>query len=215
MKLLAICIGHAQRLPGKSYRTGIYKAPANGPVLIDELGLVGDAVCNRKHHGGPDQAILLEGSLTLDWWAGQLGCDVPFGTFGENLVIEGLDNRDVAVGDRFHLGDIVLEATSPRSPCNTLSARMGDQAFSRRFLKAGRPGIYCRVSRPGALRAGDAVRHEFYTGGRLPVADLLAALGRKLPDTEKARFLSAPIGHHWRERFQTAGQGASRNRDVW
>ncbi len=205
MKLLAICIGHAERLPGKSYKTGIYKTPVNGPVLIDELGLVGDAVCNKKHHGGPDQAILLEGSLTLDWWAAELDRNLPFGTFGENLVIEGLDNRAVAIGDRFHLGDVVLEATSPRSPCNTLSARMGDPGFSRAFLKACRPGIYCRVIKPGALHSGDSVRHDFHAGERVPVHDLLASTGRKLLDRERARFLLAPIGNRWKKRFQASG----------
>ena len=201
MKLLAICIGHPERLPGKSYKTGIYKTQVNGPVLIDELGLVGDAVCNKKHHGGPDQAILLEGSMTLDWWAAELGRAVPFGTFGENLVIEGLDNRDVAVGDRFHLGDVVLEATSPRSPCNTLSTRMGAPGFSWAFLKAGRPGIYCRVIKPGTLHAGDSVRREFHAGDRVPVSDLLASIGRKVSEAEKSRFLSVPVGSRWRERF--------------
>jgi len=204
MKLLAICIGQAERLPGKSYKTGIYKTPVNGPVLIDQFGLVGDAVCNKKHHGGPDQAILLEGSLTLAWWAAELGRDLPPGTFGENLVIEGLDNRDVAVGDRFHLGEIVLEATSPRSPCNTLAARMEDPKFSRTFLKAGRPGIYCRVITSGSLQIGDMVRHEFYADERVPVSELLNSAGRKVSDAERNRFLSVPIGIRWRERFQLA-----------
>lgn len=202
MKLLAICIGQAERLPGKSYKTGIYKAPVNGSVLIDELGLVGDAVCNTKHHGGPDQAILLEGSLTLDWWAAELGRAVPFGTFGENLVIEGLDNRDVAVGDRFHLGEVVLEATSPRSPCNTLAARMSFPGFSGVFLKAGRPGIYCRVMSPGTLQSGDDVRHEIYAGERVPVLDLLASMSRKLTQLERIRFLSVPIGSRWEDKLK-------------
>lgn len=201
MKLLAICVGQAERLPGKSYKTGIYKTPVNGPVLIDQLGLVGDAVYNKKHHGGPDQAILIEGSLTLDWWAAKLGRDLPFGTFGENLVIEGLDNRDAAVGDRFHIGEIVLEATSPRSPCNTLSARMGDRGFSGTFLEAGRPDIYCRVITPGALCAGDIVKRELYAGERVQISELLASMGRKVPDPERVRILSSPLGSRWRQRF--------------
>lgn len=201
MKLLAICIGQAERLPGKSYKTGIYKTQVTGSVLIDEFGLVGDAVCNKKHHGGPDQAVLLEGSVTLDWWRAELGQAVPFGTFGENLVIEDLDNRDVAVGDQFHLGDVVLEATSPRSPCNTLSARMGAPGFSRAFLKAGRPGIYCRVIKPGTFQSGDDVSYEIYVGERVPVSDLLASIGRKVSEAEKSRFLSVPLGSRWRERF--------------
>ncbi len=61
MKLLAICLGRPEKLPGKSFKTGIYKSPVNAAVMIDRLGLVGDAVCNTKHHGGEDQAILLEG----------------------------------------------------------------------------------------------------------------------------------------------------------
>ncbi|TNM66564.1 MOSC domain-containing protein [Aliirhizobium smilacinae] len=201
MKLLAICTGHAEKLPGKSYKTGINKAVVNAAVMVDALGLVGDAVCNKKHHGGPDQAVLLEGSLTLDWWSAELGRDMPFGTFGENLVIENLDNRDVAVGDRFHIGEIVLEATSPRSPCNTLAARMGDPGFSRAFLTAGRPGIYCRIIRPGTLHPADVVEHKLHIGERVPVADLLASIGRRISDAERTRFLSVPIGSRWREKL--------------
>jgi MOSC domain-containing protein YiiM len=202
MKLLAICTGSPERLPGKSYRTGIYKAPINTAVMIDKLGLVGDAVCNKKHHGGPDQAILLEGASTLDWWAAELGRDLPFGTFGENLVIGGLDNRDVAAGDRFHIGGVVLEATCPRSPCNTLAARMEDRQFPKRFFTAARPGIYCRVIRPGMVEPQEPVDHESYAGNRVLLPELLSALGKNLADRERARFLAAPIGARLREAFE-------------
>jgi MOSC domain-containing protein YiiM len=196
MKLLAVCLGRPEKLPGKSFKTGIYKSAVNGAVMIDSLGLVGDAVCNTKHHGGEDQAILLEGSLTLDWWAAELGRDFPPGTFGENLTVEGLDNRDVAVGDRFHIGEVVLEATCARSPCNTLAVKMG-------YVRAARPGIYCRVIKPGMVSPGDPVRHELYAGERVMIAEMLAAVGRNLSETEKARFLAAPIGRRWRPTFET------------
>ena len=38
-------------------RTSIDKAPVTGPVLVERLGLVGDEVSNRRHHGGPDKAV--------------------------------------------------------------------------------------------------------------------------------------------------------------
>jgi MOSC domain-containing protein YiiM len=202
MKLLGICLGRPEKLPGKSFKTGIYKTPVSSAVMLDRLGLVGDAVCNRKHHGGEDQAILIEGSLTLDWWAEELGQTIPPGTFGENLVIEGLDNRDVAVGDRFHVGHVVLEASCARSPCNTLAVRMGDPMFAKAYAKAGRPGIYCRVIQPGMIAPGNLVRLEPYAGDRVMIADMLAALGRRLPNAEKARFLKAPIGSRWRPTFE-------------
>jgi MOSC domain-containing protein YiiM len=198
MKLLAICTGSAERLPGKSYKTGIYKAAVNAAVMVDTLGLVGDAVLNRKHHGGPDQAILLEGSRTLDWWAAELGRDLPFGTFGENLVVDGLDNRDVAVGDRFHIGDVVLEATGARSPCNTLATRMGDPKFVRTFFAAARPGIYCRVIRPGMIAPEDPVGIALHAGDRVPVAALLDAVKRRPTDDQRSRLLAAPLSSRWR-----------------
>ncbi|WP_105402296.1 MOSC domain-containing protein [Neorhizobium sp. T7_12] len=203
MKLLAVCLGRPERLPGKSFKTGIYKSAVKAAVMVDSLGLVGDAVCNTKHHGGEDQAILLEGSLTLDWWAAALGRDFSPGTFGENLTIEGLDNRDVAVGDRFHIGEVVLEATCARSPCNTLAVKMGDPKFLKTYTKAGRPGIYCRVITPGMVSPGDLVRHEPYTGERVMVAEMLAAVGKNLSVAERARFLAAPIGRRWRPMFET------------
>lgn len=202
MKLLAICLGRPERLPGKSFKTGIYKTAVNSAAMIDMLGLVGDAVCNTKHHGGEDQAILLEGSLTLDWWAAELGRTFPPGSFGENLIVEGLDNRDVAAGDRFHIGDVIFEASCARSPCNTLAMKMGDPAFLKTYIRAGRPGIYCRVIRPGMVSPGDPVRHEPYVGERVTIAEMLAALGRKLSDAERARFLAAPIGSRWRPTFE-------------
>lgn len=202
MKLLSICLGRPEKLPGKSYKTGIYKAAVSSAVMVDRLGLVGDAVCNTKHHGGEDQAVLLEGSSTLGWWAAELGRELPPGFFGENLIIDGLDNRDVAAGDRFHVGEVILEASCARSPCNTLAAKMGAPAFPKTYTKAGRPGIYCRVVRPGTVSPGDSVRHELYAGERVMIAEMLAAVGRNLSDAERARLLAAPIGIRWRSVFE-------------
>ena len=159
MKLAAICLGRPEILQGKSYKTGINKMPVKGSTLVDRAGLVGDSVCNRKHHGGPDQAILLEGELTMAWWSRRLGRELRPGTFGENLRIDALDGRDVCIGDRFVFAEVVLQATAPRIPCATFAARMGEHDFARRYLAAGRLGIYCRVLREGiGARGGGAVR---------------------------------------------------------
>lgn len=194
MKLTAICVGQATRLAGKSYKTGIGKQPVSAPVMIDAHGLIGDAVCNTKHHGGPDQAVLIEGSLTLDWWAKRLGQPMPPGTFGENLVIEGLDNRDVAVGDRFVVGEVVVEAASARIPCNTLATRMSDPRFAALYNEAARPGIYGRVISGGVLETGQAVAIEPYRGERIAIAEMLGVMAKSLSETHRRRFLAAPIG---------------------
>lgn len=198
MKILAVCIGSPEKLPGKTYRTGINKHAVNGAVMVDAEGLVGDAICNRKHHGGVDQAIYLEGSLTLDWWSRELGYGIEPGTFGENLVIEGLDNRDIAIGDRFIAGDIVLEATSARIPCATFAARMGDSRFPEHYTRAARPGIYCRVIRGGAFEAETPVEHVPFTGVRVGIPEVMATFGRKLSEEDRARHLAVPLHHKLR-----------------
>jgi MOSC domain-containing protein YiiM len=205
MKILAVCVGHAEKLPGKSYKTGINKHPLAGSVMVDAEGLVGDAICNRKHHGGVDQAVYVEGSLTLDWWSAELARTIAPGAFGENIVIDGLDNRLVAVGDRFIAGDLVLEVTSARIPCATFSARMGDPTFVKRYTKAGRPGIYCRVIRGGTATAGEAIEWLPFAGERVTMPEMMATFGRRLSPDDRARYLAAPIHYKLRDALQAQG----------
>ncbi len=199
MKILAVCVGHAEKLPGKSYKTGINKHPLADSVMVDAEGLVGDAICNRKHHGGVDQAVYVEGSLTLDWWSAELGGTIAPGTFGENIVIDGLDNTKVAVGDRFIAGDLVLEVTSARIPCATFAARMGDPTFVKRYTKAGRPGIYCRVIKGGTATAGEAIEWLPFAGERVTMPEMMATFGRRLSPEDRARYLAAPIHYKLRD----------------
>ncbi|WP_320200292.1 MOSC domain-containing protein [Agrobacterium sp. rho-13.3] len=199
MKLHAICTGRAEKLPGKSYKTGIFKMPVTGHVLIDAQGIVGDAICNRKHHGGVDQAIYIEGLDTLNWWSEQLGKPIAPGTFGENLVMAGLDNRDVHIGDRFTIDEVVLEATSARIPCATFTSRMDDRTFAKRYTAAARPGIYCRVVLGGVVTAGEAVSYQAFEGAKVTVAETMATFGKRLNEETRQRFLAAPIHYKLRD----------------
>lgn len=203
MKVHAVCIGQAEKLSGKSYKTGIFKMPVTGSVMVDDQGVVGDAICNRKHHGGIDQAVYLEGLKTLDWWAQELCKPIPPGTFGENLVIEDLDNRDVCVGDRFIIGEVILEATSARIPCATFTARMNDPAFARHYTYAARPGIYCRVMSGGMMATGDDVLYLPYEGEKVAIAETMATFGKTLSATDRARYLAAPIHYKMRAKLKS------------
>lgn len=194
MKVSAVCLGNPEKLPGKSYKTGINKRPVSYPVHVDENGLVGDSICNGKYHGGHEQAVYLEGQETLEWWAGELQRKLPPGTFGENLAIEGLDNREVCVGDRFLLaGGVILEATSPRVPCNTFTAHMNDPKIAKRYTAAARPGIYCRVLNTGTITPQEEVRFQPYEGERVRVAELMIFQPKRLSPEQKTRYLSVPL----------------------
>lgn len=193
MKILAVCTGVARPVPGKSYKSGIFKAPSDAPIMVDREGLIGDTICNRRHHGGPEQAIYGLGSIDLDWWSAELGRTIHPGTFGENVVIEAIDSRSICVGDRFETESALMEVTSTRVPCATLAVRMGDPGFARRFMDAARPGFYCRVLRDGVIQAGDETTYAPFQGPAVTMPELLRTYGRNLSDADRARNLATPI----------------------
>jgi len=152
--LVAVNTGTLETLiVGSSKRSGIRKHPLGGPVLCDTQGLLGDAIGNRTHHGGPDQAVYLYSAQDYAWWSRQLQRECQPGLFGENLTIDRWWPSP-RVGDRLQCGDVVLELTAPRIPCATLATRMQDPHFVQRFAQARLPGAYARVLRTGALEAG-------------------------------------------------------------
>mgnify|MGYP000941369013 CR=1 FL=1 len=201
MHLISINIGAEQpiQIGGKPDTTGIFKQPASGAVTVTTLGLAGDAVCDTKNHGGPDQAVYIYGQGDYDWWAQELDQALPPGTFGDNLTISELESAGFNVGDRLHIGEVILEVTAPRIPCGTLSARMGDKMFVKRFRAAGRPGLYCRVIRTGSISTGDPVRVEACAGPTVSIGEMYR--NHFLPDDETflRRCLAAPIAIRARE----------------
>jgi MOSC domain-containing protein YiiM len=200
--LQSVNLGSPRTIPTKSAKTGIYKEPVSSAMLTAQ-GVEGDAVMNRKHHGGVDQAVYLYFADDYQWWRSQLGPDLAPGTFGENLTIEGVEGRAVAVGDHFVIGSAVLEVTSHRTPCHVFALRMGDPGFVKRFHRANRPGAYCRVLAAGSVAPGDAVEYVPYSGERITVSALMALDGvREIDPDFMRRALTAPVHHKMRSDYE-------------
>ena len=83
-------------------------------------------ICDKKSHGGPDQAIYVYGGADYEWWSQELGKEISPGTFGENLTISELQSAHFNVGDYLHINDVILQVTAPRIPCGTFATRMDD-----------------------------------------------------------------------------------------
>ena len=130
---------------------------------MTKLGLPGDAIVDTENHGGVDQALYLYTTPDYEWWSAELGRELKPGTFGENLTVSEIESAKLSIGDRLHIGEVILEVTSPRIPCVTLAARMEDPTFVKRFRHAERPGLYCRVIQEGTIQAGETVIYEPYT----------------------------------------------------
>jgi len=200
--LLSVNVGSPQVLPGSATPTGIVKLPRTGPVLIDEMGVLGDAVLDKVHHGGRDQAVYIYLQSDYDWWADSVGPLAP-GTFGENLTIGDLSGENLAIGDRLQIGDVLLEVTYHRTPCATLGRKMGDPRWVRRFAKALRPGAYTRVLAGGTVEAGMAVAYTPFPGERVTVSELMATDGmRERPRELMERVLRTPIRDKTRLKYE-------------
>ena len=196
MNLISVNIGRERILQRKDRfeRTGIFRSPADGPVQVTKLGLEGDVIVSKKHHGGPDQAIYVYGAADYEWWSGQLGNKISPGTFGENLTISELESSQFNIGDYLQIDDVRLQVSAPRIPCGTFAARMDDPQWVKRFRHAQRPGLYCRVIEEGFVKAGDSVSIEKYSGKTISVLEMFRDYYDKNRSEETVqRQLNAPI----------------------
>lgn len=153
----------------------------------------GDAICNRRYHGGSEQAVYIEGNLTRLWWEEELGLPIHHGLFGENLCVDGLDNREVAAGDRFSTADLLMEVTAPRMPCRILSEKMRERGFAKRYIEAARPGFYCRIIQPGFIAVGADLRYEPFKGERILIGEMMLHHGKTASLDLIERYHSVPV----------------------
>lgn len=196
MNLMSVNIGQERTLQRKDHieKTGIFKFSTDKPVRVTKLGLEGDVIISKKHHGGPDQALYVYGGADYAWWSRELGKEISPGTFGDNLTITDLESAQFNIGDYLHMDDVILQVTAPRIPCGTFAARMDDPRWVKRFRHAERPGLYCRVIREGFVKTGDSVSVERYIGETLSILEMF----RDYYDSNKSeetiqRHLNAPI----------------------
>ena len=137
-KLIAICT---------SEKKGTQKKPVETAVLREDHGIVGDA-----HAGNWHRQVSLLGLEKIEAFRAK-GADVDFGAFGENLIIEGFDFRNLPVGTRFAIGDALLEMTQIGKECHSHCAifhMVGDCIMPRE-------GVFAKVIRGGQIKAGDEV----------------------------------------------------------
>lgn len=198
---------------GRSFSTGIFKRPVSAPVMLRTLGLDGDEQGDKKVHGGPHMAAYAYTSENYAFWRAELGnAELAYGTFGENLTTEGLDELEVCIGDRFRIGAAAeVEVSIPRAPCSTFAMVMKDPAFPKRFLATGRVGFYLRVVREGMIAPGDPIERTHTDPARLSIAEVTRLKHFEQGNTAgAARALSvAALAPSWRERFQKALDTAS------
>lgn len=152
-------IGTPQPLPGVALPSAYRRQAVAGPVSVHEMGLDGDAVGNRRVHGGPEKAIYAYPLAGYDGWVAEFPALVTQfgpGAMGENLVVDGLDETSVHLGDIIRCGTATLQVAQIREPCSTFAAMMGTARVVKAMVNSGRCGWYFRVLEGGHIARGDA-----------------------------------------------------------
>ncbi|HWA40632.1 MAG TPA: MOSC domain-containing protein [Gemmatimonadales bacterium] len=200
---------NAGRIEDRSYpdqveRTAIGKRPIVGRVRLTRLGVVGDQQEDQRHHGGPDRALCAYVADHHPGWVGALGRRPEPGLFGENLTIQGLDEGQVQCGDRFRIGSAIIEITTPRVPCMTLTRRLG-YADAIGFIRAlGWCGWYNRVIEEGETEAGEEMELIHADPAGVSIREIYGVNSDKsAPRAALERVLAVQaLPDEWRQKFR-------------
>jgi MOSC domain-containing protein YiiM len=138
----------------KTWTTGFFKTPVEGPVFAGTTNLEGDGQADLENHGGVDKAVLAYSADHYPKWRRELRMpDMPHGAFGENLTIAGLSEESVCIGDIFGIGAARFEVSQPRQPCWKLARRWRMHELLGMVIRTGRSGWYLRVLDPGGIES--------------------------------------------------------------
>ena len=135
-EVMAVCI---------SEKKGTQKKNVHEALFIEDFGLEKGAHAGKWHR----QVSLLSYEKIQDFK--KKGAPVEDGAFGENLIVKGIDFKNLPVGTRFRCKDVVLEMTQIGKECHSgceIYKIMGDCIMPRE-------GVFARVLRGGWIREGD------------------------------------------------------------
>lgn len=135
-------------------------------AMVSPLGIEGDLHAHPGIHGGPLKALLLITSEGIEELR-EAGFSLFYGALGENITTRGLDRRAMRIGQRWRMGQIVVELTKVRAPCSTIQvygANIGNAIYDQE-VKAGDSssprwglsGFYASVVKAGPICVGDPI----------------------------------------------------------
>ena len=84
---------------------GVQKSETSSIELRPDWGIQDDAHAGKWH-----RQVSLLGYEQIERFK-EMGADVVNGSFGENVIVEGFDLKNLPIGTRFRSGDVLLELT--------------------------------------------------------------------------------------------------------
>ena len=115
---------------------------------IGQADLIKTGIPNDVHCDGGDLQVSILPKEVIDEYIKDKGIAFKNGDFGENLIIEGLEYKNLKVKDTLTLGDARLEITQIGSDAGTSDKCKND--IHKNY-------IFCRVIVAGIITEGDPV----------------------------------------------------------
>lgn len=168
---------------GEEVLSAIAKEPVSGEiVVVRATNIDGDGQAALSVHGGPDKAVYAYPADHWNWWETTQGLRCRPATFGENLTLQGGSETDIAIGDRFRWGDVLVEVSQPRAPCFKFAMYTGREDAPQQMTSSARCGWYLRVLEEGRAPTKGAMERTFESGGPTVRDAFVAALHRSSRD---------------------------------
>lgn len=133
-----------------SEKKGTKKKNIHSVKIIEGFGLENDA-----HGGDWHRQVSLLSFDKIEAFRAK-GATVEDGDFGENLVVEGIDFKNLPIGTRLKCNDVVLEMTQIGKECHhgcEIFKAMGDCIMPRE-------GVFAKVINGGVISEGDNMSVE-------------------------------------------------------
>ena len=128
----------------RRWQTSFFRTPSSQPRWLYTTHLDGNEQADLKHHGRPEQAVLLYTASHYPRWQAELGRqDIGPGGFGENFTLDGLSEETACAGDIYALGDAQIQVTGPRYPCWKIERRWGIAGLTARVAEIVHSACVC------------------------------------------------------------------------
>ncbi len=124
---------------------GIQKHNVGKVKLVEDYGIENDEHAGKWHR----QVSLLSHEKIEAFRA--KGAIVNDGAFGENIVVSGIDFKNLPVGTRFQCNEVILEMTQIGKECHhgcEIFQKMGDCIMPRE-------GVFAKIIKGGEIAVGD------------------------------------------------------------
>ena len=204
LRLVSVNVGMPRTiglLHGEPVLSGIAKTPLeSSTVFVSSTNIEGDGQADLSVHGGVDKAVYCYPTDHWPWWEREKAFPCWPAAFGENLTVEGADENEVGIGDRFRWGEVVLEVSQPRAPCFKFAIYANRTDAPALMTVSGRSGWYLRVIQEGRAPVGAFVlARESVAGGPSVREAFFAALHAHADRETLERVADTPaLASSWR-----------------